>query len=251
MALKRKRSSSTMSSASFPHSFGSPTSPVLCTSMSPSPSPSHFLQSHNHDISMSNYHLSNCPSLLEDSRPYLHSRTRKRVRNKPDESSIHGTILTLMGVQSLLTVKSEKTYQILFAAAHSPPPPPPPPSIPAPSIPSRSPTSHRQPSLHAFWTLPAPPSSASRTPSPPPSLTRPACQDCDGPLRFSPDTDICMGGMDDAVDEREFSCRVCARLVCETCAVVEVGIGRECSGCTRRVDRSGGTTWVGGIGWMP
>lgn len=60
-----------------------------------------------------------------------------------------------------------------------------------------------------------------------------------------------MGGMDDEIDEWEFSCRVCTKLVCETCAVVEVGVGRECLGCKTRVGRSGGTTWVGGIGWMP
>lgn len=60
-----------------------------------------------------------------------------------------------------------------------------------------------------------------------------------------------MGGMDDAVDEREFSCRVCTKLVCEACAVVEVGIGRECLSCTTHVEGSRGTTWVGGIGWMP
>lgn len=251
MALKRKRSSPSISPGSVPHGFSSPASPVIYTGLSPSPSPNPFPQSHNHDISMSNCHPSDCPSLYEDSRPHLHSRTRKRVRNKPDETSIHGTHKH-SHLRQQANRKLEKTYQILFAAANSPPPPPPPPSIPAPSIPSRSPTSHRQPSLHAFWNLPTPPPSAPRTPAPPsPSLNRPACQDCDAPLLSSSDTDICMGGMDDAIDEWEFSCRVCAKLVCETCAVVEVGTGRECLSCKTRVSRRGGTTWVGGIGWMP
>lgn len=90
MALKRKRSSSSTSPASIPHSINFPTSPVIYAGLSPSPSPSPFPQSHNHDISMSNRYPSNCPSLYEDSRLRLHSRTRKRVRNKPDELSIHG-----------------------------------------------------------------------------------------------------------------------------------------------------------------
>lgn len=91
MALKRKRSSSSISPVTIPPSFSSPALPVVYTSLSPSPSPSPFPPSQNHDIPMSNYHPSNCPSLHDDSRPHLHSRTRKRVRNKPDESSIHGT----------------------------------------------------------------------------------------------------------------------------------------------------------------
>lgn len=90
MAFKRKRSSSSVSPASIPPSISSPTSPVIYTGFSPSPSPSPFPQSHNHDVAMSNRYPSNCPSLYEDSRLRLHSRTRKRVRNKPDELSIHG-----------------------------------------------------------------------------------------------------------------------------------------------------------------
>ena len=95
MAFKRKRSSSSVSPASIPPSISSPTSPVIYTGFSPSPSPSPFPQSHNHDVSMSNRYPSNCPSLYEDSRLRLHSRTRKRVRNKPDELSIHGTHINL------------------------------------------------------------------------------------------------------------------------------------------------------------
>lgn len=60
-----------------------------------------------------------------------------------------------------------------------------------------------------------------------------------------------MSGMDDANEGGEFACRACGRVICENCAVVEVGVGRECLSCKTRVTRSGKETWVGGIGWMP
>lgn len=63
------------------------------------------------------------------------------------------------------------------------------------------------------------------------------------------------------MDDGEFACRSCRRRVCGTCAVVEVGVGRECLGCRtkggggggdgRSSGRSGRETWIGGIGWMP
>lgn len=42
-----------------------------------------------------------------------------------------------------------------------------------------------------------------------------------------------MSGMDvdpryAGFDEGELRCMVCGRMVCETCAVVETGVGREC-----------------------
>ncbi len=48
-----------------------------------------------------------------------------------------------------------------------------------------------------------------------------------------------MSGMDTdfgyaGVDEAETRCMSCARMVCETCAVVETGVGRECLECRMR-----------------
>lgn len=75
--------------------------------------------------------------------------------------------------------------------------------------------------------------------------------------------DVNMGGVDrmdlnGMVDDdvgQEFACRACKRMVCEICAVVETGAGRECLGCRTSGRRDGGqgarTHWVGGIGWMP
>ena len=57
-----------------------------------------------------------------------------------------------------------------------------------------------------------------------------------------------MGGMDGGeMDGEDYACRSCGRKVCGTCAVVEVGDGRECLQCRT----STGKKWVGGIGWMP
>ena len=73
------------------------------------------------------------------------------------------------------------------------------------------------------------------------------CEDCEAPLS-SQDSDTCMGGMDGGeMDGDNYACRSCGRKVCGTCAVVEVGDGRECLQCRT----STGKKWVGGIGWMP
>lgn len=158
-----------------------------------------------------------------------------------------------------LTLDLETTYQILFAAARSPPlsnlSTSPPPSTASVAPVHNSQKSSRQSSLHAFWALPTPPSSAPRTPPPPSSQSYSSapltCQDCDSFLLSASDIDTCMGGMDDANENGEFACRACGRIVCETCAVVEVGVGRECLSCKTQVRSRGKETWIGGIGWMP
>ena len=73
-----------------------------------------------------------------------------------------------------------------------------------------------------------------------------SCQDCDALLDVL-DTDVSMGGVEDEdAKGAEFGCRFCGRRVCGVCAVVEVGVGRECLQC--RTSRR--KKWVGGIGWM-
>jgi len=57
------------------------------------------------------------------------------------------------------------------------------------------------------------------------------------------DTD--MGGMGLALEESDYACRECQRHVCDFCAVVVAGEGRECLQC-----RTSRKRWVGGIGWM-
>ena len=75
------------------------------------------------------------------------------------------------------------------------------------------------------------------------------CEDCDALLGQAPDEhsmamDVDMGGM--GMEEMEHACRGCARIVCDNCAVVVAGEGRECLQCKTSRKR-----WVGGIGWIP
>ena len=149
---------------------------------------------------------------------------------------------------SSLTLKLETTYQILFAAARSSPPL----YTPKPIFQGHSQTSQHQPSLHTFWPLPTPPSSTPQF-QPPPSQVLPllTCEDCDCPLLSPSDVDICMTGMDDMEGCEEFACRSCGRRVCGACAVVEVGVGRECLSCKTKPGGTVRETWIGGIGWMP
>ena len=76
------------------------------------------------------------------------------------------------------------------------------------------------------------------------------CQDCDVTLGNScgDDNDMAIDvGMSGTSSEGvEYGCRGCGRTVCEMCAVVAVGEGRECLQCKTSRKR-----WVGGIGWVP
>ena len=153
------------------------------------------------------------------------------------------TLLLLLDSLSLTDLLLATTYQRLFSAARSPP---------RTDYPATSQTVHtrpsppqRQSSLHSFWPM----SSSTPTVSehimavPSPVIT---CEDCESPLPTR-DSDTCMGGMDGGeVDGAEYACRSCSRRVCGTCAVVEIGEGRECLQCRTSTRKK----WVGGIGWM-
>lgn len=90
----------------------------------------------------------------------------------------------------------------------------------------------------------------------------PKCEDCEGDLsgagRYGTvdsnmmDLDIPADG---EVDLPAYSCLSCNRVVCDLCAVVCVGEGRECLQCKTSPNRPAGgmsgmeKRWVGGIGW--
>ncbi|KAL2038354.1 hypothetical protein N7G274_009003 [Stereocaulon virgatum] len=213
MSLKRKRSTSAISPST--------SSTATTSSRDPSSSPSP-------DISMLGNASVSPPPVHhpESTSSHLHSRTRKRFRdNRPDESTIH-----------------ETTYNKLFAAARSPPPLSY--SIsPSTSIsPARPQPPQRQHSLHNFWSLPSSAPSVSHPMTIVPSSGA-TCEDCEASL----DVDVFMGGMDDEdAKGAEFGCQSCGKRVCGMCAVVEVGVGRECLHCRT----SSRKKWVGGIGWM-
>ena len=63
-------------------------------------------------------------------------------------------------------------------------------------------------------------------------------------MTFNPDA--LMGGMDLDISVDDFACRNCRKRVCDMCAVVETGMGRDCLQC-----RTSRKKWVGGIGWVP
>ena len=135
------------------------------------------------------------------------------------------------------------TYQKLFAAARTPPA-----SMeitsPGPILRARPPPPQRQPSLHNFWSICTPARSGMEdTIDEAPYAA--ACEDCEAPLPSN--GDINMHGMDDDVAlGADFLCRNCHRRVCDMCAVVETGVGRDCLQC-----RTSRRKWVGGIGWVP
>ena len=72
------------------------------------------------------------------------------------------------------------------------------------------------------------------------------CEDCESLFPLT-DTDISTGGLDGGDGKgAEYGCRSCGRRVCDLCAVVEVGAGRECLQCRT----SSRKKWVDGIGWI-
>ena len=139
-----------------------------------------------------------------------------------------------------MIVNIANTYQKLFAAAQSPIVHD---NTAAPKTLQRPAPPQRQPSLHNYWSICTPPPQnlgeySIETPAPS------RCEDCEKALPG--DSDTCMGGIgEDSSAADEFQCRSCGRRVCDMCAVVETGIGRDCLQC-----RTSRGTWVGGLGWV-
>ena len=233
MALKRKRSDES----------DSPISISTIASQSPrdaSSSPTPIFQRRDEMPPWSN-----SGTWLRSSSSQLGSRTRKRQRdNRPDDDTIHGAPITKCLLRSSNAHSFlANTYQKLFAAARTPPA-----SMditsPSPILRARPPPPQRQPSLHNFWSICTPARSGMEdTIEEAPCMA--ACEDCEAPLPSNGDTS--MHGMDDDVAlGADFLCRNCHRRVCDMCAVVETGLGRDCLQC-----RTSRRKWVGGIGWVP
>ena len=147
-----------------------------------------------------------------------------------------------LNIESLQSCTSDipiaSTYDILFSAARSSH------VNPQPSRPQTNqlgPPAPRQSSLHNFWNLPAPPTS---NPAEAEASTlvdhvgTEKCEDCDASLPpsslgnpSSDDMDVDSGCLTLDDDPR---CMGCGRIICPTCAVVEIGLGRECLECRMR-----------------
>ncbi|MCJ1365023.1 hypothetical protein MMC16_004142 [Acarospora aff. strigata] len=224
MALKRKRSTATISPLS---SSISASASERESSQSPTPLTRAigFSSSGENDINIAENAIPQQIDHWADITPrHLHSRTRKRFRDsRPEESVLY-----------------KNTFEKLFAAqqqqrcsiSHSVPITTPslPRSLPSSISPSPSTSTHRstpQPSLNAFWPLPRRPYT-SRAFNAPASATTDVrnCEDCDAALAPADALDVEMGGTD---AESEYACRGCGREVCGMCAVV--GDGRVCLEC--------------------
>lgn len=86
-----------------------------------------------------------------------------------------------------------------------------------------------QSSLHKFFNISRAPISNAMPAAQPAFDGSPRCQDCEASLRSSGDDMM----MDDACDTLDvvWSCGRCGRAVCDLCAVVNIGAGRECLTC--------------------
>ena len=226
MALKRKRSSPSLSSLA---SDGSVASPDQLFSFYFQSKPIEPL-----------FHKSSSPFPTYNEKPhreYLNSRTRKRHRDgRPDDQTVYGVSCWLGAVINMSTLAdvcrcAASTINRLYDAQRQHPHASPVRS--QTSMPQRQPNQPQKNTLHAFWRICQPPIEASLTTDSdhiPNTTPVSRCEDCDGALRHEEAMDI-----DEAVFEHETTCHICQRHVCDTCAIR--GDVRICLSC------SSGRSW--------
>ena len=228
MALKRKRSSPTLSSP-----FSSDNDSLQKSS---SPLPFFYTQSKPTEAlyqkpawSFPTYE-SDEPS-THISR-HLNSRTRKRHRDdRPDEESIHGVSCWLGAVVQMSTLAdvcrcAASTISRLYEAQRQHPQAEPIPSQSAlPATQSRAVGSQKN-TLHSFWNIRAQPRpNDAMAIDPGPSLTSEMrCEDCDSSLQPQDAMELDEGTLD-----QETACNWCRKHVCDKCAVL--GDERVCLCC--------------------
>ncbi|KAM0329185.1 hypothetical protein ACHAQA_004483 [Verticillium albo-atrum] len=205
MVLKRKRSSSELSSS--PSYFSS--SPMRPDTMDMDTTPisppfaaysSHFAPSH------------------------LPSRTMKRFRdNRPSQEEVHQRTLNML-------YSAQQQSDAVFAPT-SPSPMPrihEQPSQPAPTA---------QRSLHSFWNIGSAPAASAPPPSMNQSYLEPSsCEDCGvglGALDGADSMDINGYGFD-ADSDADHTCGACRKRVCSHCSVTNLGEQRRCLHCAGR-----------------
>ena len=203
---------------------------------------------------------------------HLPSRTMKRFRdNRPSETEVHRKFDQIkqppsLQLQLLTRVcLLEHTLDVLFSAQRRPHEP----QYAAPEspktastngflqIPSQAYHTNQQRSLHSFWSLPGPstsasslassPSSSAVSPPSPALAPRSAptnCEDCGLGLAGGDDGDVMMdvdgygSGPDDHI------CGACGKAVCFSCSISNLGEHRRCLAC------AGPRGGVGGSGWL-
>ncbi|KAH6681035.1 hypothetical protein F5X68DRAFT_26046 [Plectosphaerella plurivora] len=205
MVLKRKRSSSELSSSTS-STFGS--SPIR---------PDSFMDMDTTPIYPSASFFTNPRA---QGTAYQPGRTMKRTRNnRPSEDEVH-----------------RRTLNLLFSAQQQPSAPSPTTSEASlPETPRRAPQPVQR-SLHSFWAISARPTQTPST-SPIRECAPPtSCDDCGSSLSAGNDAmDIDDYGMD-----ADHACTACRKIVCSSCSVSNLGEQRRCLQCARRRDYSSG-----------
>ncbi|KAF2486678.1 hypothetical protein BDY17DRAFT_291926 [Neohortaea acidophila] len=216
MALKRKRSSATLSSPF------SDTTTISSDASSPGGLPFFYTQSKPTEplYQKPTWSFPTYDSDSSYSAPsrHLNSRTRKRHRDdRPDEESVFASTLSR-----------------LYEAQRSLPKHEPAPSAPSRMVVDEEPV--QRSTLHSFWKIegaaPVPPTTHMAIDSGGSAPINPEmrCEDCDGTLRRDDVMDL-----DDGIVELETSCVSCRRHVCDACAVL--GNERVCLACVSRSGR--------------
>lgn len=244
MALKRKRSSPTLSSPF------SDTTTISSDASSPSGLPFFYTQSKPTEplYQKPTWSFPTYDSDSSYSAParHLNSRTRKRHRDdRPDEESVFGSFqpsciawlgAAHMGAFADVCMRAASTLSRLYEAQRSLPK-----LEPVPTAPCRMMAVEEEPvqksTLHSFWKIEgAAPMPTTTTHmaidsggSSATSLEM-RCEDCDGTLRRDDVMDL-----DDGFVELETSCVSCRRHVCDACAVL--GNERVCLACVSRSGR--------------
>ncbi|PSR88801.1 hypothetical protein BD289DRAFT_481938 [Coniella lustricola] len=241
MFLKRKRSEDELSSFS--------SSAIGCSSPALSENGNVVMMDVDHSVSpRSSVFMTSLPNRSRSCTPsHLHSRTFKRLRNgRPSDQEVHQNTLKL-----LYQAQQPSPHQDSIAS-------PPVSSTPVSPMPfSQAPSAQKQSSLHSFWRIPTTQSTPAASlstdvsaagPSLADTVDRPTiCEDCGVGLNEEDCT------MDDGYGFETYinACSACAKAVCFSCSVSNLGEQRRCLACAGKqiapTDES--KNWAGTMRW--
>ncbi|SMY23270.1 unnamed protein product [Zymoseptoria tritici ST99CH_1A5] len=200
MALKRKRSSPAFSSPSSDNSEATTQS-----------SPMGFFYQQSKPVQpLFHKPTWSFPTYDDQASIHLNSRTRKRHRdNRPDEESIYAsTIHKLYDAQ-----RQHPHASPIYSETNT--------------MNSTSTVPAQRSTLHSFWRIPKAPATVPMALEVNERLVTDMetfCEDCDKPLRHTDAMDI-----DQHFLEEDTSCKLCQRMICDTCAML--GDVRVCLPC--------------------
>jgi hypothetical protein len=179
---------------------------------------------------------------------HLPSRTMKRFRdNRPSETEVHQHTL------DVLFSAQRRPHERHDAAPESPKMASADGSLQLPAQPYHT---NQQRSLHSFWNLPGPSTSASSLASSPsssavsppspalaPRSTSTNCEDCGMGLAGADDGDVMMDVDSYGFNPEDQMCGACGKAVCFSCSISNLGENRRCLACVEPRGRAGGSGW--------